>query len=163
VTLGSAAQTLPPVFFNNLSAGGAGIVITFQVNLKVQTELGRFNPATDSVVCAGTFDNWSTSELTLEKSATDTKVYVGRYTDVNVVAGAFNNWSTTASPLTRSTKNPSIYSGTFNDTKDAPGNPGQFKFVINGNTWESINNRVFTVADSAQTLDPLFFNNIDNL
>ncbi|NOY58264.1 MAG: hypothetical protein GXO75_04920, partial [Calditrichaeota bacterium] len=34
-------------------------LVTFQVNMGVQKELGTFNPATDKVVVRGDFNSWS--------------------------------------------------------------------------------------------------------
>ena len=79
------------------------------------------------------------------------------------MARAFNNWNTTASPLTNTTANPTIYRGTFKDLTDAPGNVAQYKFVINGGTWESINNRGFTLTPPSQTLPVAFFNEVNGL
>ncbi len=241
-TLASSAQTLPVIYFNDVSTAATGGLITFNVNMKVQRELGRFNPDTDTVICAGTFDNWSATEFALTNSPANTNIYSGTYNDVNespgatvqykfiissttsglnweginnrsftlpsvntnlpvvffnnltnnpgtgvpvtyqvnmgvwaatgrfipgtdsvVVAGTFNNWSTTASSLTNSPTEPNLYRGTFNDLNDAPGNIAQFKFVINSGNWETINNRMFTLASTNQSLAMVFFNNLNDL
>ena len=38
--------------------------ITFQVNLSYQVEIGRFDPQTESVDVAGTFNNWGSGTRT---------------------------------------------------------------------------------------------------
>ena len=74
------------------------------------------------------------------------------------VAGQFNNWNVTASPLTNSTAEPLIYSGTVN-IKTSAGSIVPFKFVANDGTWETGDNRTFTLQGPTQALPTLFFNN----
>ncbi|MEW6156678.1 MAG: carbohydrate-binding module family 20 domain-containing protein [Verrucomicrobiota bacterium] len=76
------------------------------------------------------------------------------------VRGSFNNWSG-GFALASTASKPYLYTG----TTEVAGNAGttvEFKFVrVSGGAanWESINNRAFTLADSAQTLPVSFFNN----
>src|SRR5436190_7367989 len=77
--------------------------------------------------------------------------------DTITAAGTFNSWNTTALVLTPTAANADIYTGTVDDTADTVGGNAQYKFIItrSGNAnWESINNRTFALASSAQTLDP---------
>jgi hypothetical protein len=240
--LSNAAQTLPVAFFDDVSTSAKGGPVKFSVNMRVQREIGKFIPADDQVVAAGSFDNWSPGQFVLTNSPANPDVYSGVFeeipqapgatveykfiiasataganwesgnnrtfimqvggtnlpvvyfnnltnnpgagvavtfqanlgvvaamgnfspdTDIVTVAGTFNNWNTTASQLTNSPSNPYVYSGTFTNATDAPGGPAEFKFLINGSTWESINNRVITLAPPAQSVPVLFFNNVTNL
>jgi hypothetical protein len=119
-------------------AGARANQVTFQVNMSAQTSLGNFDPASDTVVVAG---------------------------------DAINSWSTTASPLASSTTDTNIWVGTFN----VPGNPGstvQYKFVTrtgSGLVWEghvgaggAAGNRTTTLANYAQILPAVYFNNVTN-
>ena len=237
-TLAGSDQTLPIVYFNNLTNASSGVPITFQVDMAAQIALGNFDPASDTVIAAGTFDNWSTSAFQLSPSPTAPSVYAGTFIDKNdapgnvvqykfiingsnwesinnrtvtlasskqtlpvvyfnnvtnsgvttipvtyqvnlavqtalgnfnpvtdtvIAAGTFNNWSTSAFQLTNSPAAPNIYSGTFNDTTDAPGTPVQYKFIINGSNWESIGNRMFTLASTSQALPLVYFNDAGSL
>jgi hypothetical protein len=122
--LNELGQTLPADYFDNLSSDpGAGIPVTFTVSLEVRAAQGLANPTSDTVV----------------------------------VAGQFNNWSTTESPLTNSPADPYVYRGTYS-MKSAPGSSIPYKFVLNGNTWEDGDNRVFVLADAEQTLPTDYFN-----
>ncbi len=239
-TLASSAQTLPVFFFNNRTNAGAAIPITFQVNLQIQRELGNFDPATDTVIAAGTFNNWNASAFVLTNSPADKDVYKGTVTDstdapgnpvqykfiINSAAqgvvweginnrtvtlastnqtvpvaffnnltnsrssiwvtfqvnlgvqaalgnfnpatdmvearGSFNNW-TGGFVLTNTLAAPNIFTGSFEDKTDAPGNNVEYKFVVNGGTWENGANRAFTLASTNQVLPIVFFNNIGNL
>ena len=55
LTLSSFDQTLPAVFFNDLSESRK---ITFRVDMSVQIAKGNFNPATNTVSVAGTLSGW---------------------------------------------------------------------------------------------------------
>ena len=82
---------------------------------------------------------------------------------VSVAGDVLNKWDPAASMLTQSTKDPNLWTGTF-DVSSSDGAVMLFKYVLNGSTWESIDNRTYTVASTnAQTLPLLFFNNVDNL
>jgi hypothetical protein len=78
LTLGASPQILPVVYFNNLTNNpGAGIPVTFRVNLAVQIARGLFNPASGTVVVAGPFNNWSTTASPLTNSVDNPSVFVG--------------------------------------------------------------------------------------
>lgn len=116
----------------------SAVPITFQVNMSAQKSLGNFDPAADSVFAAGSFNSWSTSDLVLAPSAAD----------------------------------PGIYVATFDDITDAVGSTIQYKYVLStaaGLTWEGnvggaggTGNRSFALADTAQVLPVVYFNNITN-
>jgi hypothetical protein len=76
-------------------------------------------------------------------------------------AGTFqtNQWTPGVFLLTNNpaAANTNIYSGTYID-KDAPGTFEQYKFVID-NGYESIGNRGFVLAGSAQVLPVVYWNN----
>jgi hypothetical protein len=72
--LGSAAQTLPVVFFNN-EWDGVPLNVTFQVNMASQIAAHSFDPnAGDVVNVRGEFNNWGTTEMTPDFS--NTNIYV---------------------------------------------------------------------------------------
>jgi len=59
-TLAETAQVLPVVYFDNLSVDpGAGVNVTFRVNMSVQSALGMFDPAAGTMTVAGQFNNWN--------------------------------------------------------------------------------------------------------
>ena len=129
-TLGTSPQVLPVVYFNNLTNNpGAGIPVTFRLNMAVQVARGAFDPASGTVV----------------------------------VAGPFNNWSTTASPLTNTAANPYLYLGTVNINSVPAGGSVAHKFVLNGTTWETGDDRAFILASPSQTLPIEFFDRVADL
>lgn len=82
---------------------------------------------------------------------------------VSVAGDALNNWNTSASMLTQSTTESNLWTGTFTIT-GSPGMAMLYKYVLNGSTWESINNRTSTLSTTnAQTLPLVFFNDVGNL
>jgi hypothetical protein len=83
---------------------------------------------------------------------------------VSVAGDLLNSWSASASVLTRSTVDSNLWTGAF-EVNSSAGVAMLFKFVLNdGATWESIDNRTYTIATGdAQTLPVLYFNNINNL
>jgi hypothetical protein len=131
--LEQTAQTLPAVNFNNQTSAPRVVPVTFQVNLEIQRAMGNFNPATDTVEVRGSFDAWGAG-TTLEPSTT----------------------------------NENIYKGTM-DITGSPGAPFEYKFVINHDgtqVWEGNVgaggglNRTFTLAESAQMLPEVYFDNL---
>src|SRR5262249_32368772 len=82
---------------------------------------------------------------------------------VTVAGDVINNWNATASPLTNSPANMNLWQGTYEVTSTT-GNSVLYQFVINGGTWESIDNRVYTLmSENAQTIPKAFFNNVNDL
>jgi hypothetical protein len=128
------AQTLPVVFFNNVSSVAVPIPVTFSVNMGVALARGTFNPGGgDYLEVYGSFNTG--------------------------IGGAWLGGSI----LTNSPGNPIVYSGTFTST-NAPGGNLLYQFVINGSTWESTGNRQYVFADTnAVTLPTGFLNNIATL
>lgn len=53
----------------------AAVPVTFRVNMSVQRAMGRFNPDTDFVYLAGTFNNWSTTAHLMTPSGQDPNVW----------------------------------------------------------------------------------------
>jgi hypothetical protein len=51
-------NTLPVVYFSNLAGER---FVTFSVNMAIQEGKGAFNPATNGVIIAGSFNNWNTN------------------------------------------------------------------------------------------------------
>ena len=80
-----------------------------------------------------------------------------------VVAGPFNSWSPTATQLTNSPENPSVFVGTVNITTVAAGGVVAHKFVANGGTWETGDNRLFTLESPSQTLPLEPFDRVPDL
>jgi hypothetical protein len=80
LTLKSTAQTLPVVFFNNLTALPTLIPVTFQVDMAVQIAQGKFDPAAGTVSVAGDLlNNWNTSASMLTLSSTTPYVWAGTF------------------------------------------------------------------------------------
>ncbi|NGO38492.1 hypothetical protein G4L39_03645 [Limisphaera ngatamarikiensis] len=58
------------------TAGWAPAVqVTFRVNMSVQMAMGRFNPDTDLVYLAGTFNNWSTTQDLMVRNPSNPDVW----------------------------------------------------------------------------------------
>ena len=136
LTLTSAAQSLPVVFFNNVTAVPGNIPITFQVNLGVQIAQGNFDPAAGTVSVAGDLlNNWNTSASVLTRSTTDLNLWTGTF-EVNSSAGAVM-----------------LFKYVLNDAT-WEGNVGP----------DGTANRTYTIASAdPQTLPPVFFNNVTDL
>jgi hypothetical protein len=85
-------------------------------------------------------------------------------TTVAVAGDPLNSWSATASMLTQNATDTNLWTGTFDLTSTA-GSVLLYKFVLgDGATWESIDNRTYTIASTnAQTLPRAFFNNTNDL
>jgi hypothetical protein len=76
--LAAADQTLPAVYFNNVTSGTTvSGDVTFQVNMAVQIELGNFDPASGTVTLAGEFNGWSATAFELTRSGTDPNIWAG--------------------------------------------------------------------------------------
>ena len=80
VTLARTNQTLPAVFFNNVTNVPVPIPLNFQVDMTVQTALGNFDPALDYVEARGTFNNWLAG-FTLTNSPSNTNLFSGTWVD----------------------------------------------------------------------------------
>jgi arabinogalactan endo-1,4-beta-galactosidase len=90
-TLASTPQTLPVVFFNNISNLNS-TPVTFQVDMSVQIALGSFNPgAGEQVTVAGDLvNNWSTTASVLTNAAPNTNLYCGTFDVTNAVGQTVN-------------------------------------------------------------------------
>jgi hypothetical protein len=78
LTLAASPQVLPVVYFNNLTNNpGAGIPVTFRVNLGVQVARGLFDPVSGTVVVAGPFNTWSTTASPLSNSVDNPYIFTG--------------------------------------------------------------------------------------
>lgn len=135
----------------NLSVLGTGIamlssalvasanLVTYQIDMSVQTTLGNFNPGTDRVLVAGSFS---------------TPDWIAPATTAFVLTNDPGN-------------NPSIYKNTFNNDVVTAGFENH-KFIIDvGSTvtalnWELGGNRFFQVTAGDQTLPIVFFNDVTN-
>ena len=86
--LAESAQTLPLVYFDNLTNNpGAGVSVTFQVNLAVQTARGAFDPASGTLSVAGQFNNWNTTASPLTNSPSDPYLYAATINISTVAPG----------------------------------------------------------------------------
>jgi hypothetical protein len=131
------ALTLPVVYFNNQAAPPGTVMVTFQVNMGVQTAIGNFDPAAHTAEVRGSFDNWGAG-LMLAPSATDTNIYQGTAT-INGSAGA-----------------PYEYKFVINQA-------GTLVYEGNVGSGGPFGNRTFTLASgSEQTLLVVYFNNLTN-
>jgi Secretion system C-terminal sorting domain len=70
------------------------------------------------------------------------------------IAGTINGWDTGANPMLDGDGD-LVYSVTLNLT---PGDDHNFKFVMNGDGWESIPDRAYTVPNNADTFSAYFDN-----
>lgn len=133
------ALTTGFVLFSAILVASAYLV-TYQIDMSVQTALGNFNPGSDRVLVAGSF---STPDW---------------------IAPA-----TTAFVLTNDPGTPGLYKNTFNNDV-ATGGFENHKFIIDvGGTattlnWEPLNNnnRFFQVTAGNQTLPVVFYNDVTN-
>jgi len=77
-TLGTSPQILPVVYFNNLTNNpGAGIAVTFQLNMGVPVARGTFDPASGTVTVAGPFNSWNPTASPLTNSAENPALFTG--------------------------------------------------------------------------------------
>jgi hypothetical protein len=129
-TLGSSAQTLPAAYFADIW-GGLPIPVTFQVDMSVQSAVGRFNAdAGDFVEARGSFGGTSwPGGFMLTNSPANTNLFTGTY-DVPLPPGA------------------TVYYKFVNNSTTL------------GTQWENDPNRFFALDASGQTLPVVFFNNV---
>ncbi len=115
------------------------VPVTFQVNMGIQETLGKFIPGTDQVVVRGSFQ---------------------------VDAGDAGDWSGTMFNAT-DPDGDKVYTVTANLPGGKIGTNYEFKYVIvspgKDDAWEGVDNRKFTLASSAQTLDAVYFNNVSQV
>ena len=110
--------------------------VTYQVNMSVQKNLGNFIPAnSDTVMVAGDFNSWATSNYVLKVSA-DINVYTNTFSTGSLAVGANNNYKFIINPNGNST-------GT-------------------SLKWESINNRFYAVPATDTNLPVVYFNGATN-
>jgi hypothetical protein len=142
-----AANTGNVIYIDNLQIFAVKNV-TFQVHMGIQSALGTFNPATDTLVMRGNFEH-----------------FVGQ-----------TDWSGTFFKLTKTATNDSIYNITIPFPDSVAGQGIQYKYVIVGagapgtkDNWEqdqptSSKNREYTVtSDVNQQLALVYFNNKSTL
>lgn len=113
--------------------------VTFQVDMGVQTAIGRFHPETDLVDVMGSFNNWTFGD-TLTNSPSGTNLYVGTFSDSNP-AGTTNFYKFVIRPNGSTVAGDWIWEG----------------FVGMGRQ-----DREFVLADTAQTLPVAYFDNLTN-
>jgi hypothetical protein len=86
LNLAPPEMVLPVVYFDNLSTDpGAGVAVTFRVNMAVQAATAAFDPASGTMTVAGQFNNWSTTATPLTNSPAEPAMYTGT---VNIKAAA---------------------------------------------------------------------------
>lgn len=79
-------------------------------------------------------------------------------TDMVVVRGSFNGWAGNANEFTLS-------GDVYTTVADIPEGAIEYKFVIvqpGQDVWESVDNRTANIAGGTQTLDVVYFNNIES-
>lgn len=109
--------------------------VTFQVHMGALMQTGAFNPAVDSVLIRGTFQT---------------------------LAGDSITWGGNKFVMAPSNSNDSIYTLTVAFPDSAVGDTIQYKYVIHTttDTWESIDNRTYTITSAATQQIPLaYFDN----
>jgi hypothetical protein len=133
-TMTNVAQTLPVVYFDNVTNVAVPIPMTFSVNMGVAQARGAFNPGGGD--------------------------YLEAYGSFNTGAGGA--WLG-GFILTNTPANPIVYSGTY-VTTNAPGGTVLYQFVINGSTWESTGNRTHILTSTNPVVLPtVFLNDITTL
>jgi hypothetical protein len=80
VTLARTNQTLPVVYFNNVTSVPVPTPLSFQVDMTVQTALGNFDPLNDVVEARGSFNNWMGGFI-LTNGLSNTNVFSGTWVD----------------------------------------------------------------------------------
>jgi len=85
-----ANQTLPVVYFNDLTPGTTVATnVTFLVTLEERIAAGNFNPATDTVsVASDAISNWSTDAAPLTNSPLQPHIWRGTFNVTNSIGGA---------------------------------------------------------------------------
>jgi hypothetical protein len=83
------AQFWAVLVFVMASATTQAVQVTFRVDMSVQMAMNRFNPDTDLVYLAGTFNNWSTTANLLTRSETNPSIWEGV---VDLPAGTWPNY-----------------------------------------------------------------------
>ncbi len=107
------------------------IPVTFQVDMSIKAKETLFNPASDTVTLVGDF-----------------------LTD----AGLGNNWFPAVTVAMSDSNNDSIYTYTANLPSSKAGTVYNYKFTINGKTWEGDPNRQFTLTSPSMVLPVVWFN-----
>jgi len=89
LTLAATNQTLPVVYFNNLTNNpGAGIPVTFHVNMSAQIVMGTFNPSSGIVEVRGPFHNNWGAGLVMTNTATNTSLFAGTFNVASLSPGS---------------------------------------------------------------------------
>ena len=88
-TLAATDQTLPALFFNNLSVNpGAGVPVTFRVNMVLPILDGTFAPGTDIVqIRGGFYNNWGPG-LVMTNDTKNTNIYFATFNIKSLAPGA---------------------------------------------------------------------------
>ncbi len=87
-TLEETTQVLPVVHFDNISVDpGAGVSVTFRVDMSVQAALGLFDAAIGTMSVAGQFNNWNVTANPLTNTTTEPLVYSGT-ANIKAAAGS---------------------------------------------------------------------------
>lgn len=123
--------------------------------------------ATDQVLPLVYFDDVATLPTPHNVTfAVDVAVQIGKGTfdpDAGLVEarGSFQNPCTWSGgfTLTNTADAPNIYTGTYTVSNAPPSSTVKYKFVLNGGTWESIDDRTFIMPDSDTNLPLVRFSN----
>jgi hypothetical protein len=108
------------------------VKVTFLANMAVQMKQGKFNPGMNSLYVVG---------------------------DFQIDAGGKENWKPGQCKLLPQSMSDSIYQVSISLPAVARGTSYLYKFVIDGATWESADNRSFVLAAKDTSLSLSYFNN----
>lgn len=111
------------------------VSVTYNIDMSVQTALGTFDPATDTVLVSGTFCGWTTTNV-LTVTA-DPDVYSLAFNDTSDAVGAYENHKFIIDPNGDSASSALI--------------------------WESTGNRYFEVPATATNLATVYFDDVSTV
>lgn len=155
-TLESGGQTLPTVYYNDLSGPPPAVDVTFRVDMSVQIAKGTFDPGADTVEARGSFQspNTWTSGFNLTNSTAEPNIFSGTYTINSVTPGAtveYKFWSSSALG----------WEGVNNRQFAMPSNPLTLPTVFFNNDIGSAVPVTFSVDMTSQILAGKFFPDSD--
>jgi hypothetical protein len=85
--LEEGGQELPLVYFDNLSVDpGAGVEVTFQVDLAARIQAGTFVPGVDIIEARGPFNSWA-GGFVLEQLEAESTIYKGSVVINSILPG----------------------------------------------------------------------------
>lgn len=134
LALAATNQTLPVVYFNNLTNVPPSVDVTFQVDMTTQIALGNFVDGVNSVTAAGEFNGWNAVTFVLTNDPGDPMVYKNT-TTISAGTGSSVAWQYVIDGVDWETQPPNQIPG----------------------------DRQFTVAGTNQVLDAVYYKDWDHL